>query len=364
MAVPKKNQLVGLDIGSHSIKLAEIEQGKRGRLLKNFGVIEVPRDAIVEDSIMEIEAAASAIKLLFRNLRVKNRNVAVSLSGYSVIAKKVALDKIDESEIEATIQKEAEKHVPFDINDVNLDFALLSPDDEAEGVALANTEAAISERMGLMLVAAKKSVIDRYLDLIRAADLNPGVLDVDVFALQNAVEISVDQPERCHVIINVGAKELGINVVSRGESIFSRDSLFGGAMITEAIMSELTVGFEQAEKIKLGGVDLDDDGKKGLKKIIVSEVSAWVKEIKRALDFVCATYADETIGEIILCGGSSRIPGFLKYLEMETGIPVRELNPFRNLVIDSAFFDRNYLDYMAPHAGIAVGLALRSINDK
>ena len=129
-------------------------------------------------------------------------------------------------------------------------------------------------------------------------------------------------------------------------------------------MEKFNTDLQQAEKIKLGGVDLDDRKKEGLEKIVTNEVSAWIKEIKRALDFVSSTRTGDPIGKIIVSGGSCRIPGLQKYLEMETGIPVEQLNPFKNLDLNDKRFDSDYLDYMAPQAGVAVGLSLRSIDDK
>jgi len=149
----------------------------------------------------------------------------------------------------------------------------------------------------------------------------------------------------------VGAEELGINAIKDGISIFTRDSSYGGAQITEAIMSKLNVPYEEAEKFKLGGTNLDNV-RGDLEEIFTSVVSGWVQEIKRALDFLATTYPDETIEKLLVCGGSCRIPGFQKYLEMETDIPVEELNPFANLQINEKLFDPNYLRYIAPQAGV------------
>jgi len=364
MAISKKDQLVGLDIGSHSIKLVEIDYGKQGRVLRNFGMAPVPQGAVAEGSIRDMDAVSGAIKGLFRNLRVRNKNVAISLAGFAVIAKRITLDKMDESEMEKAIQEEAEKYIPYDINEVNLDFSILNPEGETREGSEQAEESKASKQMDVLLVAAKKDIVEEHVELIRAAGLNPGVLDADVFALQNAVEISIDRPEGNYVIITIGAGELGINVVYGGLSAFSRDSSYGGAQITGAIMSEYGVDFDEAEKIKLGGADLDDPKKEGLGKIVMNEVSSWAKEIKRALDFVVTTYPDKAINEIVLAGGGSRIKGLRSYLEQETNIPVVYLNPFRNLVANSKQFDVDYLDYMAPQAGVAVGLALRSLGDK
>ena len=356
MAIPKKNHLVGLDVGSHSIKLVEIDHSKRGPILKSFGVVGLPPDAIVEGSIKEIEVVASAIKNLYKNLKVKNRKVATSISGYSVIVKKIELPTKEGGDLEATIQEKAEQYIPFDINDVNLDYDLLSPGPE-EGSAES------SKPTEVMLVAAKKDMVEEYVGLLQLAGLSPMVLDVDAFALQNAFEMSSPDQKGCYALVNIGAEELGINAVKNGISMFTRDSSYGGAQITEAIMKELKVSYEEAEKIKLGGTKVEKE-KPILEEIFTSVVSSWAQEIKRALDFLATTYPDESIQRVFLSGGSSRIPGFQKYLEMETGIPVEMFNPFSNLVINEKKFDTRYLSYMAPQAAVAVGLALRSIGDK
>jgi type IV pilus assembly protein PilM len=359
MSVPKKNQLVGLDIGSHSIKLAEIDNSKKGMILRNFGVIGLPKDTIVEGAIKEMEIAASAIRNLYKNLDIKNKNVATSISGFSVIVKKITISRREESELESTIHEEAEQYIPFDISDVNLDYEILSEQVEAEE----GEEEKASDLMDVLLVAAKKDIIEDFESLIHLAGLNPVVMDVDAFALQNTFEISSGDTSGCYAIINIGAEELGINAVKDGVSIFTRDSSYGGYQITEAIMTNFDVSYEEAEKIKLGGIKVDKD-KPALEEIFTTVVTGWAQEIKRALDFLSTTYPDENIEKILISGGAYRIPGFLKYLEMESGIIIEELNPFANLQINEKIFDPKYLSYMAPQAGVAVGLSLRSVGDK
>jgi len=359
MTIHKKNQLIGLDIGCHSIKLVEIDDSKKGRVLKNFGIVGLPFNAIVEGSIKEMEVVAAAIKDLCRNLKIRNKNVATSISGFSVIVKKITLTNKEESELEATIQDEAEQYIPFDISEVNLDFDIMSGKEVSEK----EEEKEGSDQMEVMLVAAKKDIVEDYVNVLDLAGLNSVVLDIDAFALQNAFEISSDKPEGCYALVNVGAEELGINAIKNEISLFTRDSSFGGSQITEAIMSQFSVSFEEAERIKLGGTKKEKD-KKILEEIFVSVITEWVQEIKRALDFVAGTYPDETIEKILVSGGSCRIPDFKKYLELETGIAVAELNPFANLIINDKLFDPKYLKYMAPQAAVAVGLALRSIGDK
>ena len=364
MPTPKKNQLIGLDIGSHSIKLVEIEDTKKGRILKNFGIIGLPQDAIVEGAIKEMEIVSSAIKTLYKNLKLKNKSVVTSISGYSVIVKKISIQKRGEAELDASIQDEAEQYIPFDINDVNLDYEILSAPGEAEAEKKEEGDKGDKGLMDVMLVAAKKDIVEDYVSLLHLTGLSPVILDVDAFALQNAFELSAESISGCYALVNVGAEELGINAIKNGVSIFTRDSSYGGYQINEAIMSKFDVSYEEAEKIKLGGTKIDHKDKGALEEIFSSVISGWVNEIKRALDFLATTYPDETIGKIVLSGGSCRIPGFQKYLELETEIPVVELNPFGNLQVNDKLFDPKYLTYMAPQAAIAVGLALRSTGDK
>jgi type IV pilus assembly protein PilM len=364
MPTPKKNQLVGLDIGSHAIKLVEIEDTKKGRILKNFGIIGLPQDAIVEGAIKEMEIVSSAIKTLYKNMKIKNKNVVTSISGYSVIVKKISIQKRGEAELDASIQDEAEQYIPFDINDVNLDYEILTPPGEEEAEKRGEGDKGDKSLMDVMLVAAKKDIVEDYVSLLHLTGLSPVILDVDAFALQNAFELSADNISGCYALVNVGAEELGINAIKNGVSIFTRDSSYGGYQINEAIMSKFDVSYEEAEKIKLGGTKIDHKDKGALEEIFTSVISGWVNEIKRALDFLATTYPDETIEKIVISGGSCRFPGFQKYLELETEIPVIELNPFGNLQVNDKMFDPKYLTYMAPQAAIAVGLALRSVGDK
>jgi type IV pilus assembly protein PilM len=364
MTIQKKNHLVGLDIGSHSIKLVEIEDTKKGKILKNFGIIGLPQEAIVEGTIKEIELVSSAIKTLYKNLKVKNKNVVTSISGYSVIVKKISIPKKNETELETSIQEEAEQYIPFDINDVNLDYEVLTLLAGSDKKGEEESEKGDKGIMDVMLVAAKKDIVEDYVSLLHLTGLSPAILDVDAFALQNAFELCTGNVSGCYAIVNVGAEELGINAIKDGISIFTRDSSYGGYQINEAIMSKFDVPYDEAEKIKLGGGKLETKERGMLEEVFTSVVSGWVNEIKRALDFLATTYPDQAIEKIYISGGSCRIPGFQKYLEMETDIPVEELNPFANLQVSEKVFDPKYLSYMAPQAAVAVGLALRSVGDK
>jgi type IV pilus assembly protein PilM len=362
MPVSKKNQLVGIDIGSNSIKVAEIEEGKQGMVLKNFGIIELPHEAIVDGSIKEMEIVSAALKNLLKNLRIKNKNLAASISGYSVIVKKITIPQKEEQDLEKSIQNEAEQYIPFDINDVNLDFQILPSEIKEEDEEAEKEEK--EELMDVLLVAAKKDIVEEYISLFHLSELNPVVLDIDAFALQNAFEISNAEQSGCHALVHIGAQQLTINVVRDGVSVFTRDSSYGGTQITSEIQNKFDISYEEAEKIKLGAISTELDQKPILEDIFSSTVARWAQEIKRALDFVATTFVDIKVDDILLSGGSSLIPGFDKYLSMETDLHVEKLNPFANLEITEKLFDAAYLNYCAPIAVVSIGLALRSIGDR
>ena len=360
MPIPKKNQVVGIDIGSHSIKVAEIEDSKKGMILKNFGMIGLPHNAIVEGSIKEMQIVSAALKNLFKNLRIKNKNVATSISGYSVIVKKITIPQKGEEDLEGSIQGEAEQYIPFDINDVNLDFQILPSEKEETETEEEEKE----ELMDVLLVAAKKDVVEEYISLFHLTELNPIVLDIDAFALQNAFEISDHEQSGCHALVHIGAQQLTINVLKDGNSIFTRDSSYGGSQITSEIQNKLNISYEQAENIKLGGKPIETSQRPIFEEMFSSTVTKWTQEIKRALEFVATTFGDIEVENILVSGGSCLIPGLIKYIGLETGLKIEMLNPFANLEIKEKLFDTGYLNYTAPMAVISVGLALRSIGDR
>ncbi|UCG66476.1 MAG: type IV pilus assembly protein PilM [Deltaproteobacteria bacterium] len=358
MPIPKKNQIVGIDIGSHSIKVAEIEDTAKGMILKNFGTIGLPQDAILEGSIKEMEIVSAALRNLLQNLKIKNRNVALSISGYSVIVKKITIPRKEEKDLEESIQSEAEQYIPFDINDVNLDFQVLySGEEEPE-------EEGKESYMDVLLVAAKKDIVEEYISLLHLTELNPAILDIDAFALQNAFEISDQEQSGCHALVHIGAQHLTINVIKDGVSIFTRDSSYGGSQITSEIQKKLNISYQEAERIKLGAKPFATEQRSAIEETFSGTVTRWGQEIKRALDFVATTFTDIKIENILLTGGSSLIPGFSKYLGLETGLKIETLNPFANMEIREKSFDTGYLNYSAPIAPIAIGLALRSIGDR
>lgn len=351
MIFAKKDHLIGLDIGSRTIKLCEVMPTKKGRNLKTFGMIHVPQNAIVEGRIKEPAAVAEAIKNLTSELKVSEQNVATSVAGYSVIIKRITVGKMTEEELLGNIQHEAEQYIPFDLDDVNIDFHII-------GESELNPN-----QMNVMLVAAKKEIVNEYVDLLDMADLNPCVIDIDVFCLEKVFEDNYLNEEGTVGLIDIGANKMNLNIVRGYMSNFTRDVNIGGEQITREIASRYELSFEDAEAVKLGKVK-DKAPEEEIHEIVHSVISTWGAEIRRAIDFYYSTGSDEDIGRIVLSGGASQTAGFSELLSAETSIDVQICNPFISVQIDEKRYDTAYLESIAPQAAICMGLASRRVDDK
>jgi len=347
----KKNHLIGLDIGSRTIKVAEVVDTKTGSTLKTFNAIDIEPELIEEGSIKDPETVAEYIRELFKSAKLKEKNVAISIGGYSVIVKKINVQTMTEDELHETIHFEAEQYIPFDINDVNLDFQILGESEHNPN------------QMSVLLVAAKKEMVNEYINLVQMANLNPCIIDVDAFALQNIFEFNYT-PEDEHVaLIDIGASKTSLNILKGTSSAFMRDVSLGSAQINEKIVSLVDCSLEEAESIKFQQqsdiISLED-----LKKIVSSVVADWCTEIKRALDFFYSTYPEHQITSFVLSGGGANIKEFRHILADETSAEVEVINPFKNFSADGSRFDASYLEKIAPQAAICMGLAIRKIGDK
>ncbi|MGD8959744.1 MAG: type IV pilus assembly protein PilM, partial [Desulfobacteraceae bacterium] len=268
----KKDHLVGLDIGSRSIKVAELAETKKGPSLKKFGLIDLAPGAIEEGLVRDPKAVADSIRELFKLYNVSEQNVAISIGGYSVIVKKIFVPSMTEEKLQETIHLEAEQYIPFDISDVNLDFQIIG---ESEHNA---------NQMAVLLVAAKKEMINDYVQLVQMAGLNPCTIDIDAFALQNIFEINhQDNPESV-ALIDIGASKTSLNILKGKTSVFMRDVSLGCAQINQKMVSLLGCSFEEAEQIKLSEQP-EGISPENLREITSAIVSDWCTEIRRALDF-------------------------------------------------------------------------------
>ena len=351
MLFGKKNTLVGLDIGSRSIKAAEIIEGKGSRTLKKFGMIDIPPGTIEDGVINDPESVSDAIRQLFKTYHIKEQNVAVSIGGYSVIVKKINVQNMPEEQLQETIQFEAEQYIPFDISDVNLDFQILGENEHN------------ANQMSVFLVAAKKEMVNDYINLVNMAGLNPCIIDVEAFALQNIFDSNYDAQEENIALIDIGASKTSLNILRGMNSVFMRDVALGCLQINQKIVSLVGCSLEEAEQLKQGEQQ-DKISPEDLKNIISTVVADWCTEIRRALDFFYSTYPDDQITRIVLSGGGAHIREFRQLLGAETSAQVEIIDPFQNLAIDDSTFDAAYIQQIAPQASICLGLAIRKVDDK
>ena len=351
MLLGKKDSLIGLDIGSRSVKVAEITETKNGRKLRRFGMADIPPGAIEDGAISDTETVAQVIRQLLKSASIKATNVALSIGGYSVIIKKINVQTMPEEQLQETIHFEAEQYIPFDISDVNLDFQLLG---EVENNP---------SQMSVFLVAAKKEMVNDYINLATLVGLTPCIVDVEAFALQNIFEANYDIQGENVALIDIGASKTSLNILKDNSSVFMRDVALGCIQINQKIMSMLDCSYDQAELIKFGEPSnkLSADE---LKQIISAVVTDWCTEIRRALDFFYTNYPDDPIKRIILSGGGANIAEFRQLLASESAAQVETLNPFNGVAVDEKSFDPEYIRQIGPQAAIAMGLALRRVDDK
>lgn len=348
-----RKSLVGLDIGSNSVKAVEIAQkGKdKGFELRSLGVAPMPAEAIVQGAFLNSSAIVEAIQEAVQTGRIKTKEVAAAVAGHSVIVKKVSLPVMTREELENQIQWEAEQYIPFDVNEVNLDFQILDSTSN-EG------------QMDVLLVAAKKDLIDDYVQVIQEAGLIPVAVDVAAFAIENAYELNYEaSPEGVVALVNIGAQVVNINIVQDGVPAFTRDITTGGNQYTEEIQKALSVGYEEAERIKIGG-----SGGEQSQEVVPQEVEQAMRsvtdtvvgEISRSLDFFSATATEGRIQRVLLSGGGSKTAGFASSFSERTGLEVEVMNPLARM-LPSKGFDSEYLDEIGPSLGVGIGLSTRRL---
>ncbi|MFQ5513081.1 MAG: type IV pilus assembly protein PilM [Myxococcota bacterium] len=351
----KPKPILGLDIGSSSIKVAELQASSGSYRLVRFGYSILPPEAIVQGSFMNAPAIAGAIREACEMAGISTRDAATSVSGHSVIVKRITLPEQSSEELEESIRWEAEQYIPFDINEVNIDHQVLR-ESNAEG------------QMDVLLVAAKKDLIDDYVSVVTDAGLNIAVMDVDAFAAGNMYEHNY-QPmdEGAVALVDLGASVININVMSGSVPVFTRDVTSGGNLYTEEIQKTLNISFEEAERIKVGdpsGETSTDVVPQEVEEVMREVSETLLAEVQRSLDFYRATAATGAeILKLVLCGGSARVPGVARLFQERIEIPVEIADPFLRVGIAPGAGDEVRIRELAPALSVAVGLGMRRTNE-
>lgn len=348
-----KKDIVGIDIGSSSVKVVRLRESRGTFHLENLGIMPLGSETIVDNTIMDSPAIIDAIANLLGSMKIKTKRVATSVSGHSVIIRKINLPVMTDAELESSIQWEAEQYIPFDISEVNIDFQILGPDPKDPA------------QMDVMLVAAKKDFVDDYTDVFRDAGLEPVVMDIDCFAVENMFDYNYGFVDgEVVALIDLGASATSVNVLKGEGSVFTRDIQAGGNLLNEELQKRLGISSEEAERAKLGDRDVADVDADSVDEILSDAVENLVQEIQRSLDFFTATSNEDRIGRIYLTGGVSASEPIRSVLEERMGISVERVDPFRNVTVNDKLFDAEYLEAIGPRFSVAAGLAMRKVGDK
>ncbi len=346
-----KRGIVGLDIGSRQVKAVQLKETKTGYQLEGIGIVTLLPELIVDGAILDSFRVIEAVKELLSEKNLQAKDASIGVSGHSsVIIKRIALPQMSDEELSESIKFEAEQYIPFEIEDVNLDFQILG---QREG----------ENQMDVMIVAVKKDKINEYTSVVRESGLNPVIVDVDAFALENLYEINYEIKEDENIaLVNIGASTINMNILKGGISVFTRDSSVGSNLHTEALQKGFVISFDDAERLKHGeaveGVSQDD-----VASVLTSASEEIITEISRSFDYYRGATKNEDINEIVLSGGCALIKDFVPLLSERVGIGVKVIDPFKNISIPDKF-DKGYLKKVGPVVAVAAGLALRRIGDR
>lgn len=344
-----KKSLVGLDIGSSSVKAVEL-QGKAGSLsLLSLGLSPLQQDTVVDGQIMELNDVSNVIAEVFQSQQIKTDRVAAGVSGSSVIVKNIIVPQMTREELEESIDWHAEEHIPFDISDVSLDYQVVGSGPDS---------------LHVLMAACKRDFVANLKQAIQLAGKQPAIIDVDAFALQNCYEINYQPPADLVVaLLNIGASTMNINIVKGARSVFTRDVSVGGNQYTSLLQKELGMTYEQAEITKRGGSTPAPDEAMGIEGVLETVSDMLALEISKTFDFYRATAEDNdaAVQRILISGGGSKLKGLPEFLSNRFEMPVELLDPFRRISVDARRFDPDYMREVVPEMAVAVGLALRGV---
>jgi type IV pilus assembly protein PilM len=350
MRFGKKKSIAGLDIGSSSIKMVELEGNGSNLNLVSLGFENLPSDTIIDGQIMELNVVSDVIQSVCNNHQVNAPQVVTGVSGHSVIIKNIVLPQMSREELEESIDWHAEEHIPYDLADVSLDYQVTAETEDSTHVLIA---------------ACKRDRIDNIKQAIQLAGKQPVVIDVDTFALQNCYEANYNPSENDVVtLLNIGASTMNVNIVKGTTSLFTRDITVGGSQFTDVLQRSLGLNFQQAEAVKRGVNDaVEGLEEKSIEPLMNNVTEIVAMEIQKTFDFYRATTDDNetVVQKILISGGGSKLAGLSEELSQRLELPVEVLNPFRSIKVDDRKFDPEYLSEIVPEMAVAVGLAIRGV---
>ncbi len=350
MLFGKKKSVAGLDVGSSSIKIVELDGKLNSLNLVGLGFENLPDNTIVDGQIMELNVVSEVIQSVCRDHQINATQVVTGVSGHSVIIKNIVLPPMSAEELEESIDWHAEEHIPYDLSDVSLDYQVTGETADSTSVLIA---------------ACKRERIDNLKQAVQLAGKQPVVIDVDTFALQNCYEVNY-QPDDSQVVtlLNIGASTMNVNIVQGTRSLFTRDITVGGSQFTDVLQRNLGLSYAQAEAVKRGVAEASQGIEEKAIEPLMNNVTEMVAmEIQKTFDFYRATTEESEVivQKILISGGGSKLAGLSEELSTRLELPVEVLDPFRQIKVDTRKFDPDYLSEIMPEMAVAVGLAVRGV---
>ena len=334
----------GLDIGSGFVKLVVMDHSKEDPEITRIATSPMVPDAIVEGEVMDPVLVAEAVRSVVEAADLSRDEVVAAVGGHDVIIKKIQMDRMEESEARELIRWEAHQHVPFDMESVQLDFQVLDPDGD-------------DPQMSVLLVAAKRELIENRMTLLSDAGLSPVIIDVDAFALHNAFEQSYpDSMAGMVALVNVGHETTNVNILDDGVPLVVRDIPFGSRRLREALQRERGLTVERAEAAIQGHEQVPD-----LEGFVMQRVDELAVGIERAIAFITAQTGEAGVDQVHLSGGGARIPGVVRSLGERLGVPTHLANPLERVAVKPEVNLEVAVDELAPMLMLPVGLAMRRI---
>ncbi|MEI6080138.1 MAG: type IV pilus assembly protein PilM [bacterium] len=343
---PKK--VVGVDIGSSAVKVVGLTRARKGYHLESIGIAPLPKDAVVDGEIFNIGAVSNVLRDLVNASKIKGANAYTGVFGAGVVVKRIKVPIMSKEELEHHIRWEAEQYIPFNIDDVNLDFDVITPNYKKSG------------KMDLVIAAAKKDLVSSYSAVLYDSGLIAEGVDIGTLALYDMYRENYGaSKEEANIILDIGASRTVMSVVEKDRSVFVREVDIAGEYFTQRIQENLGITFEEGESLKVSG----EDGSlpPEVERVLLSEVKKLGIEIRKSIDLYLATASELPIAEISVVGGGVKLIGITKIIESMTGLPTDIINPLKNIAFNEKIFPVSYLSQIAPFFGVSVGLAIRGL---
>ncbi|MCZ6514101.1 MAG: type IV pilus assembly protein PilM [Nitrospinae bacterium] len=354
MFLSAKTPLLAVDIGSNSIKVGRL-MGTPGKFeLSNFGVMPLDPESVVEGVVQDEDHVVDALTRLVHAENVDTPYAVASVAGEAVMIKKIKVPMMSKEELEEFIPQEAEQYIPFDIDDVRIDFQILEGVSTIDEHELEEEE----EKQEILLVAVQNEIIDSRSNVLTAAGLKPCIIDLDVFAIVNAISISRNLQDMGSVaLIDLGGAFTHLNILMDGVTSYTRDIPIGQDACTTSLMSKYEMEYRESEDIKVGAIP-EDANKEEVIDLIIESYEPILEELHKSFEFFSTT-SNSQVEQAFLCGGGAMIPGVDGFLADRLGVPVEIFNPLEAVKLGARKFDPQSLSQMAPMATVALGLATR-----